>query len=58
MRKLFKQNTKMIITNKQIVVKLKTICSIYATIRAFVKISRNFARRRYKKMKQLLIMNI
>lgn len=57
MRKLLKQSIGMTITDKQIAAKVKTICPVCATTRALVKIPRDPARRRYKKVGQLLIVD-
>ena len=58
MKKLFKQSIDMNFIDKQIRVKLKIICFICVTTKALNKISRNFARRRYKNIDDFVVFDI
>lgn len=57
-KQFLKQNINMNLINKQIQIKTKVICFIYATIKTIVKISRNSIKKKYDNVEQLLIVNI
>lgn len=56
-RRLLKQNERINLIDKQIKAKIKIICLVCTTTKVIVKILRDFVKRRYKKLNELLIIN-